>query len=328
MFNFTSKTLVALTAVAAVSGFVVPRTEAPASWWTAGLENYTVYHTRYLALGCEYKHGQTFFDQCCHPLKKNETLQANRPAQCTPSASSSASAASAEPTSTVSTPPTDTEDDGDEDCDDSGDDSESSSVSASASEKPSSTFVSTSSPASSSSWSSSSSAWTPTSTSSSWSATSSSHSSKHTSPAQSSSTKTSSASSSTGTSSSGGSPITGGFATFFLQNGVAGACDVVHQDSDLIAAIDSQRYGDTSVASALCGKQAKITNTDNGKSVVVTIADACPTCENSNCMDLSKGAFDQIADESTGEVPSTYTLIIFTTKFAKLIVSAVSWEFV
>jgi len=93
----------------------------------------------------------------------------------------------------------------------------------------------------------------------------------------------------------GGNWNTGGVATFFYQNGVAGACGQVHSDSDLIAAIDQQRYGDASQKSSLCGKQVHIVNTENGNSVVVTIADDCPSCENGNSIDLSTGAFDKLA---------------------------------
>jgi expansin (peptidoglycan-binding protein) len=94
-----------------------------------------------------------------------------------------------------------------------------------------------------------------------------------------------------------------------VLHSVAGACGTVHSDNDLIAAIDVDRYGNTGVQSSLCGKQVKITNPANKKSVTVTIADACPTCENSNSIDLSVGAFTQIATEAQGEV-------------------AIDWEFV
>lgn len=113
-------------------------------------------------------------------------------------------------------------------------------------------------------------------------------------------------------------------ATFFYQNGVAGACGTVHSDSEFIAAIgksahvnvitffidnfltDERRYGNSGARSSLCGKQVQITNTKNGKSVKVTIADDCPTCTNSNSIDLSVGAFNAIATEAEGMVPSAY----------------------
>ncbi|KAG6898373.1 hypothetical protein C0992_009048 [Termitomyces sp. T32_za158] len=103
----------------------------------------------------------------------------------------------------------------------------------------------------------------------------------------------------------------GGFATYFYQNGVAGACGTVHKDTDFIAAIDEARYGNSGVRSSLCGKQVKITNPANKKvretvipqvSVVVTIADDCPTCNNANSIDLSKAAFQQIATLEQGMV--------------------------
>lgn len=103
--------------------------------------------------------------------------------------------------------------------------------------------------------------------------------------------------------------ISGGFATFFYQNGVAGACGKVHGDGEFIAAMDSRRYGNTSVRSSLCGKRVRITNPKNGKSVTVTVADACPTCENSNSIDLSVGAFKQIASLEQGLVPIQWQFV-------------------
>ncbi|KAF9464753.1 RlpA-like double-psi beta-barrel-protein domain-containing protein-containing protein [Collybia nuda] len=98
-------------------------------------------------------------------------------------------------------------------------------------------------------------------------------------------------------------------ATFFYQNGVAGACGTVHGDGDMIAAIDGNRYGNLGAKSSLCGKRVKVTNPANKKSVVVTIADACPTCKNGNSIDLSEGAFKQIATLDQGMVGITWTFI-------------------
>lgn len=72
----------------------------------------------------------------------------------------------------------------------------------------------------------------------------------------------------------------------------------------LLSSTETERYGDLSKQSSLCGQQVQITNTKNGKTVTVTIADACPTCGTGNDIDLSQGAFDQIATEEEGEVPS------------------------
>jgi rare lipoprotein A (peptidoglycan hydrolase) len=70
--------------------------------------------------------------------------------------------------------------------------------------------------------------------------------------------------------------------------------------------MDQARYGNAGNASPLCGKQVIITNTQNGKTVTVTVADDCPTCSNSNSIDLSVAAFKTIADESEGVVPISW----------------------
>ncbi|CAE6471557.1 hypothetical protein ACGC1H_005312 [Rhizoctonia solani] len=106
-----------------------------------------------------------------------------------------------------------------------------------------------------------------------------------------------------------GETYTGGHGTYFYQNGVAGACGKVHSDDDYIVAVDYRRYGDLSKQSDLCGKKVKVTNTKNGKSVTCVVADACPTCNNGNSLDLSRGAFQEIATLDDGLVPITYTIV-------------------
>ncbi|KAG8686891.1 hypothetical protein FRC11_008179 [Ceratobasidium sp. 423] len=112
-----------------------------------------------------------------------------------------------------------------------------------------------------------------------------------------------------GSSSGGSESYSGGHGTYFYQNGVAGACGNVHSDSDYIVAVDYRRYGDLSKQSDLCGKKVLVTNTKNGKSVTCTVADACPTCDNSNSLDLSEGAFKALDDLSAGLIPITYTVL-------------------
>ena len=54
----------------------------------------------------------------------------------------------------------------------------------------------------------------------------------------------------------------------------------------------------------------RVTNTDNGKSVVATVEDECPTCQyNANSLDLSVAAFEAIASLDQGVVPITYTYL-------------------
>ncbi|KIK08306.1 hypothetical protein K443DRAFT_672794 [Laccaria amethystina LaAM-08-1] len=276
MFKFIALAVFSF-AASSVSALVVPRSTPPAGWPTDLLEPYDTYHVRYMALQCNMKHNTAFFDSCCHPLLANESL-ATRPAQCnpsvnpstTPAASTASSSAAAPSTAPLAADPED--DDEDEYCDD-GDDEPPSSSSA-----PLAPAVTTP-PA-------------PTTT-----------------PVKAPEPTTTPAAAPAATQAPASNVNTGGFATFFYQNGVAGACGTVHGDNDMIAAIDGDRYGDLAARSALCGKQVKLTNTKNGKSVTVTIADACPTCDNSNSIDLSKGAFEQIATVDEGIVPITWSFV-------------------
>jgi rare lipoprotein A (peptidoglycan hydrolase) len=52
-----------------------------------------------------------------------------------------------------------------------------------------------------------------------------------------------------------------------------------------------------------------ITNTKSGKSVTVTVADECPTCENANSIDLSTGAFNMIGSSSDGVEPIEWEFV-------------------
>jgi len=95
----------------------------------------------------------------------------------------------------------------------------------------------------------------------------------------------------------------GGIATWYWQHETAGACGIVHQDQDLICALDSAIYNDKE-----CGRQIKI-SADNGKTVIVTVADECPTCENPNSIDLSRGAFEKIGSFTEGTYSITWVYL-------------------
>ena len=56
------------------------------------------------------------------------------------------------------------------------------------------------------------------------------------------------------------------------------------------------------------GTMLRVTNVANGKSVVVRINDRGPYISG-RCLDLSKGAFLQIASESAGVAQVTYTQV-------------------
>jgi rare lipoprotein A (peptidoglycan hydrolase) len=73
--------------------------------------------------------------------------------------------------------------------------------------------------------------------------------------------------------------------------------------------MDQSRYGNSGNESPLCGKQVKITNTQNGNTVTVTVADDCPTCENANSIDLSVAAFQQLAPLSQGVAPISWSFV-------------------
>lgn len=228
------------------------------------LEDYTPYHVRYLALGCSGGHGSEFFEECCHPLLRWQKLE-DRPARCIPSASASSSAVLAEPTaSPIDVDPIYD----DEDCEDD----------TTTYVAPPTTYQAE-----------------PTKLASSRMVTST------TKEAEPTSTKkpptTTKEAEPTKAPSTGGNEITGGFATFYSQGGNAGACGEKHSDDDLIVAIDYRRYGDINSKSDLCDKAVYITNPKNGRSVQANIKDVCPTCKNSNSIDLSKGTFKALEDD-------------------------------
>ncbi|KAN0077080.1 RlpA-like double-psi beta-barrel-containing domain containing protein, partial [Tylopilus felleus] len=91
-------------------------------------------------------------------------------------------------------------------------------------------------------------------------------------------------------------PFSGGIATYFYQGGNAGACGNYNPDSAMICAMDSARFD-----MSLCGQQVQITNTVSGQSITVTVADECPTCDNSNSIDLSVGAFSALSGNDLSE---------------------------
>lgn len=101
--------------------------------------------------------------------------------------------------------------------------------------------------------------------------------------------------------------IGGGVITYFFQNGVAGACGTVHQDTDMICALDSARYNN----GEFCGREITIeaNDTTGQKRIInVTVADECPTCKNSNSIDLSLGAFEQITATAIGELSAIWSM--------------------
>ncbi|KAI0082641.1 barwin-like endoglucanase [Panus rudis PR-1116 ss-1] len=303
MFSILSLATLALSALSASNALVIPRATAPSSYRTDILEPYAEYNARYMAIGCQSKHNTPFFDACCHPLKVGETVEKNRPAECRVAASGSSAAPTATSVAAQPSASADPEDEDDGDCDE---DEPESSVIPNTTAAPSPSHVATTSVAPT------------TAPATSVAHTSATHTSTPVAPKPEPTTsKAAPTSNQAAPTPKASSPapasdsqiFSGGFATYFFQNGVAGACGTVHSDSDLIAAIDQDRYGNSGVKSSLCGKQVRITNANNGKSVTVTIADDCPTCKNGNSIDLSHGAFLKIATEAEGMVPIKWSFI-------------------
>jgi len=84
-----------------------------------------------------------------------------------------------------------------------------------------------------------------------------------------------------------------GIATWYTQNGNAGNCGKVNPDSAKIIALYTEAYEN----GANCGRTVQIDNLDDGTSTTAVVADSCPSCSNSNNIDLSVGAFEAIDPE-------------------------------
>lgn len=258
----------ALASFTASNALVIPRTSNVPSTYAQGfLEPYDVYHTRYLALDCEAQHSTPFFDACCHPLLATENLKDNRAAECSPSAAT----------------PTNSGDD----CDD----GESTPAVTAPTQTPNNVAPEPSTPASST---------TPAPRPSSSPAPKPSSS-----PAAKSSTPSPQPSSPASSGGILGDLISGGIATFFFQNGVAGACGTVHQDSDFVVALPTAAYEN----GKNCGRKIEIIDPASGNKQTATVADECPTCENDSCLDLSHALFNAFAGDGQGEFNVQYRYI-------------------
>jgi rare lipoprotein A (peptidoglycan hydrolase) len=93
-----------------------------------------------------------------------------------------------------------------------------------------------------------------------------------------------------------------GQATWFTQNGVAGACGTVNDDSTPLVALETTMYD----GGAHCNQFILVTHTDTGKSVRCKVQDECPSCGDEKNIDLSTGAFSTIGDMNTGVLPITW----------------------
>ncbi|KAM0755653.1 barwin-like endoglucanase [Meredithblackwellia eburnea MCA 4105] len=102
-------------------------------------------------------------------------------------------------------------------------------------------------------------------------------------------------------SSSGSGGSFSGQATWFTQNGVAGACGSVNSDSSYIVALDSAIYS----GGSHCGQSVYICS--GGNCITAKVADECPTCASAYSLDLSTGAFQALGSLGAGVLSITWS---------------------
>jgi rare lipoprotein A (peptidoglycan hydrolase) len=98
--------------------------------------------------------------------------------------------------------------------------------------------------------------------------------------------------------------FTGGKATWYQQYGNSATCGGIYRDDELVVALDYRRFD-----MSLCGRKLRVTNSDNGQTVDVTVVEVCPTCLNENSLDMSVEAFNRIGSLSDGGYFVTWSYI-------------------
>jgi len=87
-----------------------------------------------------------------------------------------------------------------------------------------------------------------------------------------------------------------GIATWYTQNGNPGNCGKYLDDSDYIVALYTPQYG----SGDHCWEQVMLTNVDTGATVVATVADSCPSCEQNGNIDTSVAVFAVLSGNNPG----------------------------
>ncbi|KAM0790003.1 hypothetical protein ACM66B_005333 [Microbotryomycetes sp. NB124-2] len=96
-----------------------------------------------------------------------------------------------------------------------------------------------------------------------------------------------------------------GWATYFWQNGNYGNCGIKSLDSSSVVALPTKTYAN----GIHCGQQVRITRKSTGKTIIATVQDSCPTCVTNTSLDLSYGAFIQLATEEEGMVEISWSWV-------------------
>ncbi|RDX44876.1 hypothetical protein OH76DRAFT_1421115 [Lentinus brumalis] len=90
-----------------------------------------------------------------------------------------------------------------------------------------------------------------------------------------------------------------GDATWYTPNGGLGACGAPSQNSDLVVALSADQYA----GGSNCWRHIGIHY--QGRFVDATVVDLCPGCA-SGSIDLSPGAFQQLASLDAGRIQVTW----------------------
>ncbi len=97
-------------------------------------------------------------------------------------------------------------------------------------------------------------------------------------------------------------PVYDGIATYYSATG-AGACLFDASPGDLmVAAMNAEQYDNA----AVCGSYVEVTGPKG--TITIRIVDLCPECESGH-LDLSREAFEQIADLVQGRVDITWQVV-------------------
>lgn len=104
-----------------------------------------------------------------------------------------------------------------------------------------------------------------------------------------------------------------GEATWYTYSG-NGNCSFPVPDGVYTAAMNADQYN----TAQACGGLIKVTDQNNGKSILVRVDDQCPECTKGN-LDLTYDAFSQLEDPNVGIIPIKWSYVENDVSSIKLI---------